>query len=134
MGRTELHKLTVGRKIKYYRSKKGYGQTELSKLSNIPLATLKVYEKGERLPKSEPLKKLASVLECSVYDLINIECDSEEDVVAIISQPNVRKYLNGAIKKLQNEINEEINYHSSLVNNLMIAKEEIADIELKEKE
>lgn len=77
---------------------------------------------------------MASVLECSVYDLINIECDSEEDVVAIISQPNVRKYLNGAIKKLQNEINEEINYHSSLVNNLMIAKEEIADIELKEKE
>lgn len=57
MNMIELHKLTVGERIQYFRKKKGYNQSEFARLSGIPLATLKKYEKSDILPKAEPLKK-----------------------------------------------------------------------------
>lgn len=132
MNKIELHKLTIGERIKYYRMRKGYGQTELAKLTGIPLATLKVYEKSIKLPKIEPLSSLASVLDCSVYDLMNLDCNSEEDVLAIISQPSVLKYFHGAVLKLQKNLDDEIGYHSSMVNELKCVKNSVISIELNE--
>lgn len=117
MNMIELHKLTVGERIQYFRKKKGYNQSEFARLSDIPLATLKKYEKSDILPKAEPLKKIADKLECSVYDLMNLECSSVEDVLAIISQPSVSKYFNSEVKKLQKVNDEENDFHSLLVNN-----------------
>lgn len=134
MNRIELYKLSVGEKIKFYRELCNMTQVDLANKSEIPIGTLQKYEIDSRNPKPEPLFKIAKALKCSVYDLTNIECDSEEDVIAIISQPQVRKYLNSAIKKLQKEIDEEIDYYSSLVNDLEITREEIADLEFIEKE
>lgn len=132
INKIELHKLTIGERIKYYRMRKGYGQTELAKLTGIPLVTLKKYEKSNKLPKTEPLSSLASALDCSVYDLMNLECDSEEDVLAIISQPNVLKFFHGAVLKLQKNLDDEINYYSSLVNELKCEKKNVINIELNE--
>lgn len=60
---------TLGEKIKYYRKIKGYSQEELAKKTNLSKMSIRRYEKGERQPGIETLKKIAFALDCQVSDL-----------------------------------------------------------------
>lgn len=75
--------MTIGKKIKFYRELKGYNQSEFAKLSGIPLATLKVYEKSVKLPKTEPLLKIAKALDLSPNIFLEPEYETVGDISAL---------------------------------------------------
>lgn len=56
---------------------------------------------------------------------MNLECSSVEDVLAIISQPSVSKYFNSEVKKLQKVNDEEIDFHSLLVNKINVREKKM---------
>lgn len=115
MGRTELHKLSLGERIKYYREVKGIKQEELSIMADIPLGTLQKYEIDNRHPKQDVIEKISRALNISVYDLVDLKCDSKSDILAIISQPNILNFLCDAILDLRGNIEEDINCHSESI-------------------
>lgn len=133
MNRIEIGRLSFEKRLKYFREKKGMTQNELAKISDVLITNIRKYETGVRIPKADTIRKLAIALDVSVFDLLELECNSKEDVLAIISQPQIMNFLTGALVDLRKDIDEEIDYHSSLVNDLTIVKEEIVDLELKEK-
>ena len=60
-------------KLKYYRKKRKLTQSELSKLSNVPLRTIQQYEQGnKKLDKANVsyLINLSKVLYCNIEELI----------------------------------------------------------------
>ena len=75
--------MTIGEKIKFYRELKGYNQSEFAKLSSVPLATLKVYEKSNKIPKNEPLFKIAKALDLSPNIFLEPECETLGDISAL---------------------------------------------------
>lgn len=75
--------MTIGNKIKFYRELKGYNQSEFAKLSGVPLATLKVYEKSDKIPKTEPLSKIATALGISPNVFLEAEHDTVGDISAL---------------------------------------------------
>lgn len=75
--------MTIGEKIKFYRELKGYNQSEFAKLSGIPLATLKVYEKSNKIPKTEPISKIAKALDLSPNIFLEPEHETVGDISAL---------------------------------------------------
>ncbi len=68
--------MTIGEKIKMYRKLNKLTQKKLSQLSGVSEISIRKYEAGERNPKPEQLKKIASVLEIGGNELLEIELDS----------------------------------------------------------
>lgn len=101
--------------MKYYREMQGMTQVELARNSDIPLATLKKYEIDSRNPKLDVVSEISSCLNVSVYDLIELKCDSKNDVLSIVSQPNVLKFLSDSIVEVQEKLDEYINYYSERI-------------------
>lgn len=58
------------------RKEKGMTQTEVAEKCNLKLPAYNHYETGRREPNLETLKKLATVLECTVDELIG-DADDE---------------------------------------------------------
>lgn len=115
-GKQELFNMTFGERMQYYREKQGMTQNELAKLSEIPIGTLQKYEIDSRNPKLDVVSKISSALNVSIYDLIELKCDSKNDVLSIISQPNVLKFLSDSIVELQENLDEYINFYSERIN------------------
>ena len=65
--------MTVGEKIKYYRSKKNLDVKELSQRSGISADAIRKYEQGQRKPKYEQLQKLATGLQISLNNFLDLE-------------------------------------------------------------
>jgi transcriptional regulator with XRE-family HTH domain len=61
--------MTIGQKIKQIRKEKGLTQKELAQKLGFTSQNLAQYENGKRLPKTETLKKIANVLEVSIFEL-----------------------------------------------------------------
>lgn len=131
MNRIKFSKLSFGEKLKYLRNEKDVTQDELADMANILPTNIRKYETNIRTPKDDNLRLLANALNCSIYDLKELNCNSEEDVLAIISQPSVLKFLNGALLKLQKNIDEEINYHLIEIEELKNAEPIICDMNLE---
>lgn len=113
--RKELFDMTFGERMKYYRELQNFSQNDLAKVTDIPIGTLQKYEIDSRNPKIDVVKKISSALNVSVYDLIELECSSKNDTLAIISQPNVLKFLFDAISDLQENIEDNMKYHSESI-------------------
>lgn len=60
----------IGKRITELRSKKGYSQKKLAKLTGITEASLSRYENDLREPKIGTLVKLSNTLDCTVDYLI----------------------------------------------------------------
>ena len=67
--------MTVGEKIKYYRSKKNLDVKELSQRSGISADAIRKYEQGQRKPKYEQLQKLATGLQISLNNFLDLNID-----------------------------------------------------------
>lgn len=132
MNRIEFSKLSFGERLKYLRNEKGITQDEFAKTTGILPTNIRKYETNMRMPKDDNLRLLANELNCSMYDLKELNCNSDEDVLAIISQPNVLKFLNSALLKLQKNIDEEINYHLKEIEELKNTEPIIFDVNLEE--
>lgn len=61
----------LGERLKKARKNKGLTQAQLGKLLNVSDATINRYERGQRKPDPDMLRKLAEVLDVSVDYLVN---------------------------------------------------------------
>lgn len=68
--------MEMGEKIQFYRKTNKLTQKQLSDLSGVSEISIRKYEAGDRFPKPEQLKKIASVLEIGGNELLQIELDA----------------------------------------------------------
>ncbi len=67
MGINEI--IQIGNRIRELRIEKGYTQKEMARLTGIPYSTYSNYENNNREPNLEQLRKIASVLNISLFKL-----------------------------------------------------------------
>lgn len=58
--------MTVGEKIKYFRTLHGFTQDQLIQATGLSISTLQKYEADERKPKPEQLLKISQALGISI--------------------------------------------------------------------
>lgn len=61
-------------KLKDKRIEKGYSQSELANIADVPLRSLQDYERGHRdfnIASVAVVKKLADALDCRIEDIID---------------------------------------------------------------
>lgn len=80
--------METGEKIRYFRERKGMSQLELSEKTEIHVGTIRKYELGLRYPKMKQLKKIASGLEISPIEFLDIEIENEADMIAMLKKIN----------------------------------------------
>nr|DAZ18289.1 MAG TPA: helix-turn-helix domain protein [Caudoviricetes sp.] len=88
--------MTVGENIKKIREKKGMTQKELADKCNIIYQTIGKYERDLLNPKYETLQKIATALDISYFELLDISETTKESNIQKIT-------LNVEIKNIDEE-------------------------------
>ncbi len=83
-----IERLNLAR-IKKYRKARKLTMEQLSEKSGINLSTLKKYETDNRNPKLEQLSKIAEALEVSVFEFLDIEVKSVNDIISLVNKMNI---------------------------------------------
>lgn len=78
--------MEIGEKIKKLRKERKLTQNKLSEISGISESAIRKYEKGERIPKIDVIKKIAMALEVDISELITIPTFERSTVKLIPSQ------------------------------------------------
>ena len=78
----DIERSNLSRTIKKYRKARKLTMEQLSEKSGINLSTLKKYETDNRNPKLEQLSKIAEALEVSVFEFLDIEVNSVNDIIS----------------------------------------------------
>lgn len=86
--------MKMNTKIKKIRINKGLTQLELSHKTGISEKSIRMYEKGQRVPRLPNLEKIAKVLEISVADLMN----EQEVQITFKNWLKVYTYVKGTFK------------------------------------
>jgi len=96
----------LGRRIQFFRKKKGLTQDELADLLGVSRATVARWESGIRLPKGEWLFKLANVLEIPPSKLFEAtDTENLENIAELlISEVFMEKPLSIKDKQLIEEL------------------------------
>ncbi|MCR5201376.1 MAG: helix-turn-helix domain-containing protein [Saccharofermentans sp.] len=76
--------MTIGDKIRFYRTLRGYTQADLGKMVSLPGDRIRQYENDVRTPKADMLEALADALDVDVAALSDINITSEEDILHIL--------------------------------------------------
>lgn len=84
-----IERLNLARTIKKYRKARKLTMEQLSEKSGINLSTLKKYETDNRNPKLEQLSKIAEALEVSVFEFLDIEVNSVNDIISLVNKMNI---------------------------------------------
>lgn len=84
-----IERSNLARTIKKYRKARKLTMEQLSKKSGINLSTLKKYETDNRNPKLEQLSKIAEALEVSVFEFLDIEVKSVNDIISLVNKMNI---------------------------------------------
>lgn len=65
--------MTIGEKIKYFRTQKGITQAKLAELSGIHPVSIRKYETNKMIPQSQQIDKIAEALEISSFAIVGFE-------------------------------------------------------------
>lgn len=84
-----IERSNLARTIKRYRKARKLTMEQLSEKSGINLSTLKKYETDNRNPKLEQLSKIAEALEVSVFEFLDIEIKSVNDIISLVNKMNI---------------------------------------------
>lgn len=76
--------MTVGDKIKTFRTIRGISQGTLGELAGIDGATIRKYELGNRNPKPDQLSKIASALGVSLTVFLEFDVETVSDVLTLL--------------------------------------------------
>lgn len=81
--------MTIGEKIKYYRTQLGLTQKQLAELSSLHLVSIKKYETNKMQPQLPQIEKLASALNIGTNALINLDdlklrCHTVADFMGVL--------------------------------------------------
>ena len=75
--------MTVGENIQKLRKEKGYTQKSLAQMAGVATGTIQQYELGKRQPRLEQLKKIASVFQIYVGELLGDNyTDYKEEIIS----------------------------------------------------
>ena len=85
----DIERSNLARTIKKYRKARKLTMEQLSEKSGINLSTLKKYETDNRNPKLEQLSKIAEALEVSVFEFLDIEVKSVNDIISLVNKINI---------------------------------------------
>ena len=65
--------MTIGEKIKYFRTQKRITQAKLAELSGIHPVSIRKYETNKMIPQSQQIDKIAEALEISSFAITGFE-------------------------------------------------------------
>ncbi|MBQ8945916.1 MAG: helix-turn-helix transcriptional regulator [Lachnospiraceae bacterium] len=78
--------MTLGEKIKYYRTTLGITQAQFSSLSGIGLSTVKKLERDMMNPKPQMLMKIANALGVSINIFTDFDIETVSDVMSLLTK------------------------------------------------
>lgn len=76
--------MTVGEKIRAYRTLRGISQRTLGELAEMNEVTIRKYEAGDRNPKPDQLLKIANGLGVSINLFMDFDIETVSDVLSLI--------------------------------------------------
>ena len=106
--------MTIGDKIRFYRTLRNYTQADLGKLVNLPGDRIRQYENDIRTPKADMLKAIADALDVDVAALSDINIKSEEDIMHILFELEDNFSIN--IEKQNGKIIDDEDSRNSVLN------------------
>ena len=86
--------MTVGEKIKYFRTMHGFTQEQLVQATGLGISTLQKYESDERKPKPEQLLKISQALGVSINVFMDFDIHTVSDLLSLIFKMNEQLDLN----------------------------------------
>ena len=86
--------MTVGEKIKYFRTMHGFTQEQLVQATGLSISTLQKYESDERKPKPEQLLKISQALGISINIFMDFDIHTVSDLLSLIFKMNEQLDLN----------------------------------------
>lgn len=86
--------MTVGEKIKYFRTLHGFTQDQLVQATGLGISTLQKYESDERKPKPEQLLKISQALGISINVFMDFDIHTVSDLLSLIFKMNEQLDLN----------------------------------------
>jgi transcriptional regulator with XRE-family HTH domain len=76
--------MTVGEKIRAYRTLRGISQKTLGSLAEMNEVTIRKYEAGDRNPKPDQLLKIANALGVSINLFMDFDIETVSDVLSLV--------------------------------------------------
>ena len=86
--------MTIGEKIKYFRTLHGFTQDQLIQATGLSISTLQKYESDERKPKPEQLLKISQALGISINVFMDFDIHTVSDLLSLIFKMNEQLDLN----------------------------------------
>ena len=80
--------IKIGKRIRKFRTEKGYSQKQMATLCGIPYSTYSNYENNNREPGMEQIEKIANVLEITTDELIGHIKAIDEFTINVIDNCN----------------------------------------------
>ena len=77
--------IIIGDKLKEIRKDLGLTQAQMAEKLNIPRSTYANYENNTREPNTETLKKISSILNKDIFDLITLPSD-DDSILEIVTK------------------------------------------------
>lgn len=102
----------IGENIKKLRNKKGLTQKELAEIMGVTSITIQNYESNRREPKVEMLKRIADVLDASIFDFLEEDHTWKKDEIELL--PDVNSDA-GKARALFNKLTHEENTIAELL-------------------
>ncbi|MDB2176080.1 helix-turn-helix domain-containing protein [Blautia wexlerae] len=104
--------MDIDEHIKNIRRKNGLTQKELAQKTGLSIASIQGYEQGKYKPKIEQLKKIATALNVSIYDLVQFttgpNCTDRELKIALANDSkSVQRLLEDRIIYAYKKLNSE---------------------------
>lgn len=126
--------MNVGERIRLYRKQKKMTQKQLAEEIHISLMSIQRYERNERQPHIETLKKIADIFDVPIieligddpnsnlnFNLIKYEVDKEDDFIKVVEnlddiykkpsdikkEKQIKKEMNGIIKAVEDMLSNE---------------------------
>lgn len=72
--------MSIGENIRYLRKKSGFTQKELAHAVGVNEVTIRSYEAGKYMPKTDVLYKLCGALECNINEILDKPFDLMEKI------------------------------------------------------
>ena len=98
----EVAMMTVGEKIKYFRTLHGFTQDQLVQATGLSISTLQKYESDERKPKPEQLLKISQALGISINVFMDFDIHTISDLLSLIFKMNEQLNINFISHKDEN--------------------------------
>lgn len=96
--------MTVGEKIRAYRTLRGISQKTLGELADMNEVTIRKYEAGDRNPKPDQLLKIANALGVSINLFMDFDIETVSDVLSLIFKMDEQVDLEFQGKKNKNGV------------------------------